>query len=144
MNFVHMQYQFQLFLKRHESLYIKFGVPEAPLNVCSVATAAVDPPPLFETLRFDCNPMLIGQVLFRNQPKVHCRGNSKTSGRRHHRWEQITVAAQRLVTEGGGGQHQKKRLFVDYLHTINRFTWLDSHPIPNISQVAINIAGYDV
>ena len=54
--------------KRPESLHIKFGGPEAQLKVSSVASAAIDPPPLCETLRSVGKPNSGG---FRNYPETN-------------------------------------------------------------------------
>jgi len=37
-------------------------------------------------------------------------------------------------------QYRKKRLVIDYLTTINRFTLLDAHPLPNIEDLANEVA----
>ncbi|XP_064090685.1 LOW QUALITY PROTEIN: uncharacterized protein LOC135204401 [Macrobrachium nipponense] len=49
--------------------------------------------------------------------------------------------AQVLVTSG---ENQKRRMVIDYSHTINRFTELDAYPLPNIDEMVNNIARYKV
>ena len=44
-------------LRKHEKLEIRFGGPRTPLKICSVATATVEPPPLFAALSPDCKPV---------------------------------------------------------------------------------------
>ena len=47
----------QYILKSHEPIHIRFGGSEAPLKVCSEASAANEPPKLFKTLRAACKPI---------------------------------------------------------------------------------------
>ena len=129
-------------LKRHDSLQIKFGGPEAPLKVCSVATATIDPPPLFSTLSPDCTPIADKSRNYTEADRnfiateVQKLLNEEIIEESRSPWR-----AQVLVT---GGQHQKRRMVIDYSRTINRFTELDAYPLPNISRMARTIAEYAV
>ena len=129
-------------LKRHEKLEIRFGGPETPLKICGVATAAIEPPPLFAALSSDCKPVA-------DKSRFYSEENRKFIGAEVEKLLHDKIIeesrspwrAQVLVT---GGQHQKRRMVVDYSRTINRYTELDAYPLPNVSLQARTIAGYKV
>lgn len=51
------------------------------------------------------------------------------------RWAQVLVTF---------SENHKKRLVIDYSQTINRFTLLDTYPLPRIDEIISEIAKYKV
>lgn len=129
-------------LKRHSSLQVQFGGSEAPLNICSVAVANVEPVELFANLSPDCKPI-------------------STKSRRYSVFDYkfIEGEVQSLLKEGiieeskspwraqvhvVSSENHKRRMVVDYSQTINRFTELDAFPLPRIDDIVNKVASYKV
>ena len=129
-------------LEGHESVELRFGGPKAPLRVCSVATAAIEPPPLFASLSPDCKPIADKSRYYSEADRTFIAAEvEKLLEAGIIEESRSPWRAQVLVT---GGQHQKRRMVIDYSRTINRFTELDAYPLPNISSMARSIAEYSI
>ena len=107
-----------------------------------MATSTVEPPPLFAALSPDCKPVADKSHFYSETDRKFIATEVEKllhdgiieEGRSPWR-------AQVLVT---GGNHQKKRMVVDYSRTINRYTELDAYPLPNFTVEAKTMAGYKV
>ena len=130
------------FLNEHSSLEMNFDGNKPALKVCNLAVANVPPPDLFANLKRDCNPVAIKSRRYSPAHK-----------------EFIHTEVQNLLSEGiiepskspwraqvlvAGSGHSKKRLVIDYSQTINRFTYLDAYPLPNITDMIEEIAKYSI
>ena len=111
-------------LRKHEKLEINFGGPRAPLKICSVATATIEPPPLFASLSPDCKPVADKSRLYTEADRKFIATEvDKLLHEGIIEESRSPWRAQVLVT---GGKHQKKRMVVDYSRTINKYTELDA------------------
>lgn len=130
------------FLRQHKQVVIPFNGERPPFSLCGVLAARVKPPSLFENLSPDCKPIA-------------------TKSRRHSPPDQqfIDFEVQRLLKEQiiepsqspwraqvlvTSNENRKRRLVVDYSQTINRYTYLDAYPLPNMDDLVQKIAQYDV
>ncbi|KHJ40163.1 hypothetical protein D918_09763, partial [Trichuris suis] len=113
----------QDFQRRHESLTVSYGGGLPPLTICGSTSLNVDPPRLFAHLSPDCRPNEIQKLL---REGIIEPSNSP--------WR-----AQVLVTKD---ERRKSRLVIDYSKTIDRFTLLDSYPLPRIDVMVQNMAKY--
>ncbi|KFD64528.1 hypothetical protein M514_23375 [Trichuris suis] len=113
----------QDFQRRHESLTVSYGGELPPLTICGSTSLNVDPPRLFAHLSPDCRPNEIQKLL---REGIIEPSNSP--------WR-----AKVLVTKD---ERRKSRLVIDYSQTINRFTLLDSYPLPRIDVMVQNMAKY--
>ena len=126
----------------HESVTIKYGGERHPLKICNLTTLNVSPPPLFENLDPNCKPIM-------------------TKSRRYSDEDRKFIAeeVERLLSEGiiepsnspwraqvvvTRNERHKKRLVIDFSQTINKFTYLDAYPLPNLNETVNTIAQYRV
>ena len=126
----------------HESVTIKYGGERYPLKICNLTTLNVSPPPLFENLDPNCKPII-------------------TKSRRYSDEDRKFLAeeVERLLSEGiiepsnspwraqvvvTRNERHKKRLVIDFSQTINKFTYLDAYPLPNLNKTVNSIAQYRV
>ena len=127
------------FLKQHQSLSVKFGGSQPPLEVCGLAAATVSPPLLFGTLSPDCRPI---QVKSRRYSDVERQFIANEVERLSD--EGVIVPsrspwrAQVVVVPQG----RKMRMAVDYSQTINRFTNLNAYPVPAIATTIEKLSKY--
>merc|ERR1711867_327676 len=114
------------------------GLP--PLEVCgaavkSLTTWRTKPPELFANLSPDCHPVRDKSRRYSQEDKDFIAKEVQrleTEGiivRSNSPWR-----AQCLVVKDKG----KKRLAIDYLHTINKFTHVDAYPLPSIPELLNN------
>ena len=110
-------------------------------TTCSLSTLTIPPPLLFANLTPDCKPVA-------------------TKSRRYSAGDRAFIQSevQRLLREGiiesstspqraqvvVVWTRQKNRMVVDYSQTINRFTQLDTYPLPRITDMVNQIAQYKV
>ena len=129
-------------LNEHSSLLIQFGGSKPPLRICGVSMAEIDPPSLFSDLTPDCRPVADRSRSYSKEDQIFIQAEiDKLLEEGIIEECQSPWRAQVLVTGGG---NQKKRVVVDYSRTVNRFTLLDAYPLPNISEMARNVASYQV
>ena len=128
-------------LAQHSKMEMEFGGLKAPLRVCSLAVANVEPPPLFSNLSSNCRPIA-------------------TKSRKHSKDDAVFISseveqllfndvievssspwrAQVLVTRN---ENHKRRMVIDYSQTINLFTNLDAYPLPKIEDLIAEIAKHE-
>ena len=102
----------------------------------------VEPPDLFCNLSHDCKPIAIKPRKYNSSDKMFIKGK-----------------IQRLLSEGiiepstspwrahvvvTKDDNHKKMLVIDYSQTINKFTQLDAHPLPNMDDLIIKMAQFNV
>ena len=111
-------------------------------STCSLAAAALDPPPLFRNLSSDCKPIACKSRTF-SQPEQQFISTEISRMLKddiiepsHSAWR-----AQVLVTTE---DRHKRRLVVDYSRTVNKFTQLDAYPLPNLDALARKVAKFKV
>jgi hypothetical protein len=129
------------FLRRHAAISLEFGGELPSLNVCGLAVASIEPPPLFSNLTSDCHPI-------QTRSRRHNESDQKFIDAEVERMlrEGIIVPsrspwrAQALVIDHGS----KKRLVIDYSQTINRFTQLNAYPLPGITEMIEKISKFKV
>lgn len=129
-------------LKQHSSIQVIFGGEKAPLNICSLAIAHVQPASLFTHLDSNCAPIA-------------------TKSRRHSPYdlafikEEINRMLKEDIIESSmspwraqvlvvSGENRKRRMCIDYSRTINRFTLLDAYPLPLIDDIINKVACHEV
>ena len=126
------------FQKQHQSIIFHHGGPQSPLEVCGLSVLKVEPPDLFTNLTSDNHPIV-------------------TKSWRYNRIDRefIDTEVQHLLKEGiiepsnspwraqvvvTRSENHKRRLVIDYSHTINHFIMLDTCPLPHIEDTVNNIA----
>ena len=124
----------------HESVTIKYGGQRHPLKICYLAKLNVSPPPLFENLDPNCKPFI-------TKPRRYSDKDRKF----------IAKEVERLLSEGiiepsnspwraqdaaTRNERHKKRLVIDFSQTINKFTYLDAYPLPNLNETVNTVAQY--
>ena len=125
-----------------ESVTIKYGGERHPLKICNLTTLNVSPPPLFENLDPNCKPIITKSRRYSDEDRKF-----------------ITEEVERLLSEGiiepsnspwraqvvvTRNERHKKRLVIDFSQTINKFTYLDAYPLPNLNETVNTIAQYRV
>ena len=130
------------FQLQHKSVIFEHGGSKPSLSICGLSSLNMDPPQLFANLSDDCRPIA-------------------TKSRKYSRDDSVFISSEvkRLLAEGiiepclspwhaqvvvVKGENRRKRKFVDYLQTINRFTQLDAFPLPHINELVNGIAQYRV
>ena len=122
---------------------IPFGGPLPPLTVCRLTVIKNIPyPSLFTNLTPDCRPIAI-------KSRRHSIPDTKFILSEISRMlkESIIEPSQspwRAQTLLVYPENHKKRLVVHYSQTINRFTLLDTYPLPRIEDMVNEIASYRV
>lgn len=125
-------------LKDHSKMEVNFGGTRQPLKICCVMAAEIPPVSLFSNLSPDSKPIAIKsrrhskedeEFIEREIAMLLSDGVIELS---NSPWR-----AQVLVTKNS---MHRKRLVIDYSQTVNKFTWLDAYPLPNIESVVSKIA----
>lgn len=129
-------------LKRHSSVNVQFGGDDAPLNICSVAVANVEPARLFTNLSSDCRPISIKS---RKQTSSDLKfiENEVQQLLKDGVIEECVSPWRAQVLVVSSANH-RRRMVVDYSQTINRFTELDAFPLPRIEGIVNRVASYQV
>ena len=140
-------------LNQHEKLVVKFGGHLSPMCIdnnnisesgfaCSLGTVQIEPPPLFHNLSRDVKPVAcksrrytLSEIEFINKETSELLKNGVIEPS-NSLWR-----AQVLITTN---DRHKRRMVVDYSHTINKHTELDAYPLPNLDLLANKIAEYTV
>lgn len=127
-------------LRNHSSLEMTFGGNSAPLKICGLAQAGIEPIQLFTNLTPNCKPIAIKSRQFSPEDSEFIKSEV-------YRMQQEGIIeesqspwrAQVLVVKG---ESKKKRMVIDYSQTINRFTELDAYPLPKIETIVNEVAKY--
>ena len=133
----------QTFFNNHESCTFNQGGPRPPLlidfeDTCAVTVSKVDPPVIFGDLSPDVRPIVTksrnhseedNSFIAAEVAKLLKEGIIEPSS---SPWR-----AQVLVTKSAQG---KKRMVVDYSRTVNRYTLLDTYPLPKLDEQVKHIA----
>ena len=119
--------------QQHKAVSIYFDGIEPPLHLNLLkALKVTNPPLLFQYLTKDCRPIATKS---RRHSNADCRF--------------ISIEIRRLPAEGiiepstspraqvvvTSNENQKKRMYIDYSQTINKFTLLDGFPLPQMQDV---------
>ena len=128
------------FLSRHSDFSIHFGGPLQALE-CSLATFRITPPRLFTHLSPDCRPIVTRSRRFNSSTRDFIK-------------KEVARLLQEGIIEPSSSpwraqvhvveQKDKRRRVVDYFATINRFTFLDAYPLPNIEDLVDKISQYKI
>lgn len=132
----------QDFQKLHESVQLNYGGDLPPLVICGLGVLKIDPPELFGNLTADCHPVASKSRRYSTEDREFIENEVQ----RLLKEEIIEPSnspwrAQVVVVKG---ESRKKRLAIDYSETINKFTLLDSYPLPRIDETVNKIAQYRV
>ena len=132
----------QDFQKMHGSVILRYGGDLPPLVICGFNTIRVDPPKLFANLTADCCPVSARSRRYSYQDRMFIEKETQRLLKEgiiepsNSPWR-----AQVVVVKDG---LKKWRLAIDYSETINKFTLLDSYPLPRIDDTVNKIARYRV
>lgn len=126
------------FLQHHPSIKIPFGGPKPAFSICGLTAVNVPYLSLFNNLFPDCKPIAMKsrQYSFEDKQFIKAEIDEGIIEKNESPWW-----AQVLVTFS---ENHKKRLVIDYSQTINRFTLLDTYPLPRIDEIISEIAKYKV
>ena len=128
------------FFNLHSKLSLPFNGHNAPFSVCGVAAAKIVAPSLFENLTPNCKP--VATKSRRQTPDNEKFINSEVKRLLREGIIEPSSSpwrAQVLVTTN---ERHKKRLVVDYSQTINKDTYLDAYPLPNLESMIEKISQY--
>lgn len=129
-------------LEQYSKLEVEFGGHMPPLKLFALEEAHIDPVDLFTNMALECKPIAVksrryaleDQKFIKNEVmKLLADGIIEEST---SPWR-----AQVLVTSG---THHKKRMCIDYSQTVNRYTYLDAYPLPNIEELVAKISNYKI
>ena len=135
-------------LRLHSTLQVSFGGTKSPLTIsshttiCSLTSLKIEPPTLFSNLSAECKPIATKSRRFSPEDMNFISAEIKnllSNGiieESNSSWR-----AQVLITKN---ENHKKRMVVDYSQTINRFTYLDAYPLPNIEDIVHTVAKFEV
>ena len=127
------------FMAEHQSLQINFN-GQRPSLVCSLQAMNITPPRLFTNLA----PI----------PKPVCAPSRKfpPANQKFIKEEVIRLQREGIIEQSNSpwraqvlvtsNERHKRRMVVDYSSTINRYTYLDAFPLPNINELAEKVAQF--
>lgn len=133
--------------KQHKMLTVHFGGQKSAMTVletkhCSLAPAKIDPPKLFANLSSQCKPIATKSRKFSHEDAKFISSKvQKLLSEGIIEESTSSWRAQVLVTKN---ENHKKRMVVDYSQTINKFTYLDAYPLPNIEGLVRAVSKFDV
>ena len=128
-------------LKLYTQVQISFGGPKPALRISASDCIKTDMVPrLFDLLTNECKPII-------TKLRKHSIANEKFIAKTiksdlvNGVIESSTTPwrAQVLVT---AEENHRKRMFIGYSETINKYTLLDDYPLPNLQNMVIKIAQY--
>lgn len=130
------------FQSQDSSVTFHYGGSEPPLAVCGFSKLNMDPPEPFGNLTANCYPIAFKSRRYSQEDSVFIDEEVK----RLLKEGSIELSlspwqAQVVVTED---KNHKNKLAIDYSQTIDRFTLLDTFPLPRISDMVNKIAQYRV
>lgn len=132
----------QDFQRLHETVTLAYGGNLPSLVICGVSALKIEPPELFANLTADCHPIATKSRRYSADDREFISGevdrllSDGIIEKSKSPWR-----AQVVVVKS---EARKKRLAVDYSQTINKFTLLDSYPLPRIDDTVNKIAQYKV
>lgn len=127
-------------LKNHSKLEFQFGGTREPLHVC-VMEASVPPASIFTHLSADITPIAIKSRRHNNDEEQFIQ--TEISKLLKDGIIESSVSPWRAqVLVAGGGAH-RKRMVIDYSRTINKFTYLDAYPLPNVESIVSKVAKFN-
>ncbi|XP_066963203.1 uncharacterized protein [Macrobrachium rosenbergii] len=129
------------FLNKHSSVTVSYGGTRPKLELSALATLSITPPRVFRNLSPDCHPIAV-------KSRRYSASDAEFIGTEIDRLLEEGVIehstspwrAQVVVVHN----RNKRRMVVDYSETINKFTYLDAYPLPNIDDLVNEIAKYKV
>ena len=135
----------QDFMNHHSSVSFTFGGLRKSLVIssstaCSVPSTSVNSSSLFSNLIPNCKPIVTKSRRFENEDK-HFIQSEIHSMLQEGVIEEITSPWRTRVLFVSN-ERQRKRLVVDYTQPINRFTKLDTYPLPRMEDLASEISQY--
>ena len=133
----------QDFLCLHEEVVIKLGRSKNTLlvdnnRVCGVAACKVNYEQLFQNFKSDWHPIATKSRKFSTQDKQFINAEvTKLLKASMIESSYLPWHAQMLVARD---ECHKPQMVVDYSQTINRYTLLDTYPLPSINEKISEIA----
>ncbi|XP_055869763.1 uncharacterized protein LOC129923337 [Biomphalaria glabrata] len=130
------------FISQHEKLMIPFDGKRSTLQVCTLKAARVEAPRLFANLAPNCHPIATKSRKYSMpdskfiQTEIKRLLSDKIIEPSTSPWR-----AQIIVTTN---ERHKKRMVIDYSQTINRFTYLDTYPVPKVDELVQEISKYSM
>ena len=130
------------FLNRHSHLTIPFSGTKPALQICELATAKVQYQSHFSNLTSDCKSIAIKYRHHSLKDKEFIAMEVKRLLKENIiEPSKLPWRAQVLITTN---ENHKKRMVVDYSQTINRYTQLDTYPLPRIDEMVSDITKYRI
>ena len=111
----------QDFMQHHKSIKFEFNGTLPPLKVCALAALTdVEPPSLFNNLTPDCKPVRIKSRRYCSADIKFIKSETERLIKNGVIEESVSPwRSQVLITSS---ENHKRRMVIDYSHTINRFT----------------------
>ena len=127
-------------LKNHSELRIKYGGALPPLVISALAALTIKPPSLFPHLSSDVRPIAIPSRRYSGPDQAFIKDEiSRLLKEGIIEPSNSPWRAQVVVVKA-----RKKMLVIDYSSTINKFTYLDAYPLPNLEDTVNKIANYSI
>ena len=130
------------FLKMHWSITISYGGSQDILKICVLTKTSCAPIKLFQNLTPNCKP-----IATKSQ-------NDSAEDTQFIRKEILQLLEDDIIEPSYSMWHtqivvtstpnKKKRMVVDFSHTINHLTLLDAYPLPQIKDLVNQIAQYRI
>ena len=131
------------FMTQHQSVNFYFGGIKPTLQLGALeAVKTSTPVKLFHHLHDDCQPIATKKRCYSWQDKLFISTEIKRLiadnliEPSNSPWR-----AQPLVVKN---ENRKKRMVIDYSRTINKFTFVDSYPLPQMQDAFQNVAQYNI
>ena len=130
------------FLQQHSQIEIPFGGSMPTLKICGLVIAKIQYPSLFKNLTENCKPIAVRSRRFSYNNKKFIDSEIKRL------LEEGIIEpskspwrAQVVITTS---KNHKKRMFIGYSQTINRFTLLNAFSLARIDKMIGEIAKYQM
>lgn len=127
------------FLSRHKDFTIHFGGPRKALQ-CSLAVFDIDPPRPFSNLAPECRPIATRSRKYSSSSSAFIA--EETSRLLKEGIIEESTSPWRAQVHVVEQRNQKRRMVIDYSTTINRFTYLDAYPLPDIEEIVNRVSSY--
>ena len=126
-------------LSRHSEVKINYGGTLPSLNICALNAMKVEPPSLFSFLSPTCKPIATKSRFYSQSNREFIESEVKRLLKEGVIEPSISPWRAQIVVVNQNG---KRRMVVDYSETINKYTYLDAYPLPNLDNLVNEIANY--
>ena len=129
------------FLCKHKSVSFMFDGPHPPLNLGTLKPLKdVEPARLFEHLSPNCKPVTSKRRSYSKADRSFI--SNQVQQLLDDDIIEPSLSPWRAQVVVVKGEHHKKRMCIDYSETINKYTYLDAYPLPNVPNIINEVSQY--